>query len=354
MQVAPEKARKRREQAARDARVERWPEDSGNAALAGRELPPDAVLAADQRISAWARQLRQAGLAGDMDTLRARAYLDILLGKDSRPPGKESRPPGEDPGPSGESPADGGPGPGGFAARVNLTVPLTTVLGLADRPGELGGLGPVDPWLARDLARAAAGQPKTTWCLTITDHDGHAIGHGCARPEPKALKAPRAPGSRPPPAATGPPPFTFTAASPGHEPHGPPGSYGTWRLTTPAAGQPALVITTEPVPVDDCDHRRQAKGHDPGVMLRHLTEIRHATCTAPSCRRPAARCDFDHSVPYEAGGRTCACNGGPKCRADHRRKQHPRWQADQPTPGTFRWTAPSGRQYTTEPTRYPI
>ena len=40
MDVAPEKARKRREQAARDARVQRWAEDSGNAALMGRELPP--------------------------------------------------------------------------------------------------------------------------------------------------------------------------------------------------------------------------------------------------------------------------------------------------------------------------
>jgi hypothetical protein len=48
MQVAPDKARKRREQAAGDARVERWSEDSGNAALAGRELPPAEVLAADQ------------------------------------------------------------------------------------------------------------------------------------------------------------------------------------------------------------------------------------------------------------------------------------------------------------------
>ena len=37
--VAPEKARKRREHAARDARVQRWEEDSGNAALMGRELP---------------------------------------------------------------------------------------------------------------------------------------------------------------------------------------------------------------------------------------------------------------------------------------------------------------------------
>ena len=52
IQVAPEKARKRREAAARDARVQRWAEDSGNAALMGRELPPAEVLAADQRITA--------------------------------------------------------------------------------------------------------------------------------------------------------------------------------------------------------------------------------------------------------------------------------------------------------------
>ncbi len=85
MAVAPQKARKRREEAAKDARVQRWAEDSGNAALAGRELPPAEVLAADQRISWWARQLRKAGLAGSMDELRARAYLDLLLDKDSRP-----------------------------------------------------------------------------------------------------------------------------------------------------------------------------------------------------------------------------------------------------------------------------
>jgi hypothetical protein len=48
MEVAPDKARERREAAAKDARVERWLEDSGNAALMGCELPPDEVLAADQ------------------------------------------------------------------------------------------------------------------------------------------------------------------------------------------------------------------------------------------------------------------------------------------------------------------
>jgi Domain of unknown function (DUF222) len=85
MEVAPEKAKKRREAATQEARVERWAEDSGNAALMGRELPPDEVLAADERITAWAKELKAAGLDGGMDELRARAYLDLLLGKDSRP-----------------------------------------------------------------------------------------------------------------------------------------------------------------------------------------------------------------------------------------------------------------------------
>ena len=85
MEVAPEKARQRRETAAKTARVERWAEDSGNAALMGRELPPDEVLAADQRITAWAGELRKAGLDGGMDELRARAFLDLVLGTDSRP-----------------------------------------------------------------------------------------------------------------------------------------------------------------------------------------------------------------------------------------------------------------------------
>jgi hypothetical protein len=44
----------------------------------------------------------------------------------------------------------------------------------------------------------------------------------------------------------------------------------------------------------------------------------------------------------------------PKCRFDHRLKQDQRWKAEQLPDGTVRWTMPSGRQYATEPTRYPI
>ena len=356
MEVAPDKARKRRETAARDARVERWAEDSGNAALMGRELPPAEVLAADQRITAWAHELKKAGLDGDMDELRARAYLDLLLDKDSRPRhgttgGEDSAGPGGSDGPGPEGPDASSPGsgpaggavPAGFAGRVTLTAPLSTMTHLADHPGELAGLGPIDPWLARDLAAAAAQNPRTTWCVTVTDKDGHAIGHGCARPEPKSHRKRAGPD---PPGEVG---FSFIPASP----DGPPGGYGTWRLHTPGPG-PDLIITLEPLTTGPCDHQHESKRHDPGVKLRHLSQVRHATCTSPVCRRPAAQCDFEHNTPYEAGGRTCLCNGGPKCRHDHRLKQNPRWKVDQLPDGTFRWTTPAGRTYTTEATRYPI
>ena len=94
--VAPQKAKDRREQGAKNARVERWAEDSGNAGLALREAPPALVLAADQRITWWARQLRAAGMAGGMDTLRARAALDLLLDQDSRPAASRGTAPAED------------------------------------------------------------------------------------------------------------------------------------------------------------------------------------------------------------------------------------------------------------------
>jgi hypothetical protein len=336
MEVAPKKAKEHREHAAKQARVERWGEDSGNGALAGRELPPAGVLAADQRITWWARQLKAAGLEGDMDQLRARAFLDLLCGTDSRP---------------GATPDQDRPVPAGFAARGTLTIPLATLLGLADRPGQLAGT-PIDPWLARDLANAAAANPKTTWCVTVTDQHGHATWHACARPVPASHTKHRKRGSSPSPGATGnrdgpQPAVSFTRTTR----DGPPGSFGTWILTIHGR---EYQVTFEPLTTENCDHRHQATGHDPGTRLRHLSQIRHATCTSPVCRRPASQCDYEHNTPYEAGGRTCLCNADPKCRHDHRLKQHPRWKVDQLPDGTFRWTTPSGRQYDTEPTRYPI
>jgi hypothetical protein len=241
-----------------------------------------------------------------MDALRARAYLDILLGMDSRPPGRTpdgtvacqdpAQP--QDPdlaqlfGPG--SPAGGplaGMIPPGFAGHVTLTIPAATLTRRAGRPGELTGIGPVDPDLARELATTAARNPRSTWHVTVTDRDGHAVAHGCARPVKRRKPGGHGPARGPDP--PGEPGFTFTPTGP-----------GTWRLT---AGDREMLVIIEALPGRECDHRHQARGHDPGVLLRHLTEVRHATCTGPGCRRPAARSDFEHNPRLRrAGGPACA------------------------------------------------
>ena len=170
--------------------------------------------------------------------------------------------------------------------------------------------------------------------MTVTDEHGHAVG-SWLRP----ARTQRSRETRRAPAAGG-AGFSFTPASR----DGPPGGYGTWRLRVPGSG-PDLIVAIDTLDTRACEHRYQARGHDPGVRLRHLSQIRHATCTSPVCRRPAAQCDFEHNTPYETGGRTCLCNGGPKCRHDHRLKQQPGWTVDQLPDGTFRWTTPAGRSY---------
>ena len=127
-------------------------------------------------------------------------------------PGREAEPGGDspEPGPVPPPPRDpAGPRP----VLQDLIIPLATLLGLADRPGEGHGLGPLDPDLCRTLAATAAASPHTTICLTITNNDGIAIGHGCAKPAgatrpptgPPTAGRPR-PWSRSPPASTSPSP----------------------------------------------------------------------------------------------------------------------------------------------------
>jgi hypothetical protein len=149
LQADPAAARRRREEAQQDARVELWREDAGTAALCGFGLPPDAALAAGQRIRDRTTGLKAAGVPGTMDQLRVRAYLDALLGLDTAATtraaaaaaaGQEPRDSGG-PGPAGpgtaSGPADGtgtakdgpqaaggtGGPPAGMAAQINLTIP---------------------------------------------------------------------------------------------------------------------------------------------------------------------------------------------------------------------------------------
>jgi hypothetical protein len=309
--VDPDAATRRREEAQKDPRVRRWQEDAGTAALAGFGLPPADVLEADQRLTARAQSLRDAGLPGSLDDLRARAYLDTLLGRPD--------PAGSGAASATTAPTKSEPAQRRLAVLLNLTAPLTTLLGLGDDPGSMTGFGPLDASLARDLAALAANHPASRYCLTVTDDDGRPLGHGCARGRPPNLS----PGSG---SASGP--------SPGQPPPRRPGPF---------------TVTINPLAQDPCGHRHQEPGYQPSRQLRHLIWTRSPACSAPGCRRPAAQCDLDHTVPYDQGGRTCECDLAPLCRHHHRCKQSEGWRLEQPSPGIMRWTTPAGRRYLTTP-----
>ena len=423
MQVDPVGAIKRRKRAEKRARVERWREPDGTGSLAGRNLPADDTIAADQAITQLALDLRAAGLDGPLDFLRATALMDLVIGRDSRPgddstgngPGdhepdedwddRDAWPdrdawvlanhppavPGEEAGGDGSPPEDGGgspredaagssqqgdpaksdhggetdgggsgdggdggggggdgggppppkppgsgdggngrrAGPGGHgkrvAAQVALTIPLTTVLGLGHQIGDGGAFGPLDPATARDLAHSAAQHPGTRWCVTVTDEQGRAVAHGCAR---------------------GPQPWVGLAAR-----DGPANSDGS-------AGQivarflDRLRVRLDPIAVDSCEHTDAEPGYVPSRKLRHKVHARTPTCSYWGCRRPAGTCDDDHTLAWDNGGLTCQCNLAPLCRRHHRMKQRDGWRLEQPRPGIMVWLTPGGRQYVTKPAIY--
>ena len=310
-------------------------------------------------------------MPGTLQELRVRAYLDLLQETDSRPaPGRPGDPgdpggsggPGDPgslggsdgPGGSGGPGESGGPGgsggpeppardPGGVsgstradsepsvAALVTITVPLETLQGMSETPGEVGSFGLIDATDARALVAAAAKHPRTRWCVTALNPDGTAAAHGCAS------------GRHPPPGRAN---LTVTS-SPTLGPDPPPG-------TRPQDYLRSLGIHMVPIARGQCDHAQAETGYRPSRKLQHLVRARSARCTAPGCRRPAARCDLDHTTAWDQGGITCECNLAPLCRHHHRCKQAEGWHLDQPEPGILKWRTPSGRTYTTTPAEYPV
>jgi hypothetical protein len=338
--VDPAAAERRKKRAEQDARVEAWTEPGrGTAALAGRDLPAAEVIAADKRLTAAARWLKANGAGGTMDWLRSRAYLafmngyglqDILAslvaneasahdqhsgsshdaaGADGAADGKGS-PAGGAQAPAALANPAAPPGLAALAGTVNLTMPALAWLGLSDAPGEANGFGALDAGTCRNLATALAASPATRWCVTLTDPDGRAVAHGCARAGP-----------------------------------GPPGTDRRSWLAT---------VTITPIEAGTCEHRRESAGYQPSPKLRHIIKIRSPRCGYPGCRRPAIRCDDDHTIPHHKGGKTCECNLHPLCRRHHEAKQAPGWHLAQPHPGELIWTLPSGRQYTVTQEPYPV
>lgn len=103
------------------------------------------------------------------------------------------------------------------------------------------------------------------------------------------------------------------------------------------------------LPVIDLNEHLATDSYRPTDRLATQTELRHLTCQFPWCTRPARRCDKDHCVPHDEGGRTCSCNLVPLCRRHHRLKTHTRWRYQVLEPGVFLWRAPHGHQFLRDP-----
>jgi hypothetical protein len=329
-----------------------------HARIAAAEPQDDAADAAEAL--AWAEARAAKGMAGARDDA---GHVD----RSGRADGDEGEPDnGGGPGPDDRGPEPGCP-PAGLPFKrrpADLIVPLVTLLGLAERPGEVQGFGLLDPGLARDLAAVAVASPGTEVCVTVTSPEGYAIGHGCARPEHRSRpgQAAATPGVSPPglparlnltipatalPGLTGnhgrAGPWAFiprgspasparTPASPARTGQGPPpNGYGTWVLTFPDGRR--FTVRLDPLPTFGCDHAYETHRYQPSDKLRHLVQVRDGTCTFPPCSRHARESDFEHALPYDKGGRTCTCNAGARSRACHRVKQSPGWNVTQPRPG---------------------
>jgi Domain of unknown function (DUF222) len=264
----------------------------------------------------------------------------------------------------------------GGAGLLSLAVPLGSLAGASAAPGELSRLGVISAAQARQLAEIAARHPATRWHVVVTSPAGEAIavtaiprsrspGHVAAGASGVGLVGRVRLIIRTDQLGTEP-----GAAAHGLSPPGPALPAGWLPARLLPAGSPLASIAGRAVAAarraqaaeaerrrhdadaGGCAHGLASASYRPPPRIAALVTARDQTCRFGPCRRPASQCDLDHDVPFDKGGLTCPCNIGGKCRQHHQLKQHPRWAVKQPEPGTFRWTTPAGRTYTTRPDPY--
>lgn len=140
IEAAPEDARRRYERAVGYQRVVAEPNVDGTADLYATNLPVHRVQAAKQRLDQLSRERKCDGDRRSIDQLRADILLDLIDG----------------------TLTGGATGTSSF----QITANLATLTGLADRPGDLAGFGPVIADIARQLAQE---QQQANWWWTVTD-----------------------------------------------------------------------------------------------------------------------------------------------------------------------------------------
>jgi hypothetical protein len=167
----PDAAARRAAHARECRRVEYQVTEDGTALISGVGLPVEQAAAAIERVDAFALAARLDGDPRSLQQLRADAFLGLLAGTWH------------------------GPAPVHRVGVLELTVPLTTLMGLDQLPGELAGWGP----LCADLARQTAEQmlrprsPRARVQFVVHDddesdpeQDGMILASGTTRRRPPA------------------------------------------------------------------------------------------------------------------------------------------------------------------------
>jgi hypothetical protein len=203
----------------------------------------DTVHAIDDRSTDLAMSLQGPDEPRTLAQLRADVLADLLI--------------------DGVTPAGLGKG---VRATVQVTVPVLTLLGRSEEPGQLEGYGPIDP----DTARRLAGGASSFTRLLTHPETGVVLSVGKTR-----YKVPK--------------------------------------------------------------------------PLKRWLEVRDGTCRFPGCNREARRSDLDHSLDWQFDGPTDHDNLAHLYPRHHALKSETGWRLKHDAGGTLTWTAPSGRQYATEP-----
>jgi hypothetical protein len=238
---------------------------------------------------------------------------------------------------------------------LELRLPLRTLTNGGPEPGYLTRLGPITPAQASYLALLATADPAVEWRVVLTNNTGQAIAVTRVKPGRSRAGPPRAG-----PGDTGSLLRRVTvimttdqlgAADPGRQcaddnlaaVHA-----AIINAARQAAGQAASRAAADNT-AGGCAHTQASPAYQAPARLREFINLRDLTCRFPTCRQPAWQCDADHTRPFDQDGPTCSCNLGPLCRYHHQLKQHPLWRLEQPAPGSFLWTTPTGRTYTVQP-----
>jgi len=300
-----EALRRRAEQARRERAVRLVPEPDGMATLSAY-LPAHQAVAAFGVVDAYARQTGGAGDDRPLDARRADALVDLLLDQfapaesnpaavgdptrrdDSAEWGREAQP-------------DNGAEPPGEPGNVGERDPVSPA-----GPDPVGAAAPDGVASRRGRVQVRVGVTVgLTTLLGLDQLPGELAGYG---PIPAEMARELA-------------------------------AQGTWRR-----------LITDPVTGALLDYGR-TRYRPPASLTAHLI-ARDQTCTFPSCRVRADRCDLDHRVPFDpdvGGGDTSEANLAALCRTHHRLKQQPGWSVTARPEGTLSWQTPTQHVYLRRP-----